>query len=123
MSNATFTPVLGGASSEQANQGKLNIVRPSELAKSEFTGLVVEGIYEGSVANKFDETKLDYKVRSENGDLTIINETGSLRRQMNEVSIGTLIQIEYQGKVKITKGALAGKSAHRFTVLKATDAE
>lgn len=119
MSEKSFKPVSGPASENTANLGKLNIVRPSELAKSGFTGLVVEGVYEGSVTNKFNPEKLDYKIRSENGDLTIINETGSLRKQMDKVSTGTLVQINYSGKKKINSGKLAGKSVHAFEVLAA----
>lgn len=115
MGKTKFTPVNAKGDGSQS-LGKLNIVRPSELAKEGFTGTVVEGIYEGSVPNKFDETKSDYKIRAENGDLTIINETGSLRQQMSKVAVGSLVQINYSGKVKITTGKLAGKSAHQFEV-------
>lgn len=98
--------------------GALNIVRPSKLAKEGVTGTVAEGIYEGSTPNKFDPTKQDYKIRAANGDLTIINSTGSLARQMAMVAVGTLVQINYGGKVA-GKGKSAGKSFHNFEVLTA----
>lgn len=99
-------------------QGALIIVRPSKLAKEGASGTVAEGIYEGTVPNKYDATKMDYKIRSANGDLTIINEAGSLRRQMAMVAVGTLVQINYSGK-QAGKGKNAGKSFHNFEVLTA----
>lgn len=98
-------------------KGALNIVRPSKLAEEGFTGLVVEGIYEGATPNKFNPEKNDYKVRQDNGDLTIINDTGSLNQQMKLVTVGALIQINYNGKKKLTKGKYAGKMVHDFEVL------
>lgn len=117
MSKTVFKPVLSQADSSDNSRGKLNIVRPSALASEGFTGTVVEGIYEGSVPNKFDENKKDYKIRAENGDLTIINETGSLRYQMEKVTVGSLVQINYNGKTKIESGKLAGKGVHNFEVM------
>ena len=113
----TTAPVFKPIRSTSA-EGALNIVRPSKLAKEGFVGTVAEGIYEGAVPNKYDATKLDYKIRSANGDLTIINSTGSLTRQMAMVSEGTLVQINYGGKVA-GKGKSAGKSFHNFEVLTA----
>ena len=98
------------------SQGSLIILRPAKLAEEGVTGTVAEGIYEGSVQNKFDETKLDYKVRAENNDLYIINSTGSLAKQMLSANPGDYVVINYDGKTEITSGKLKGKSVHRFEV-------
>lgn len=109
----TYTPV---SATEGAQQGNLIIVRPSELAKNGTTGVVAEGIYEGSMPNKFDETKLDYKIRAENGDLYILNSSGSLASQLAKVTEGSLVLVEYSGKNEIKKGPRKGTSAHSFRV-------
>lgn len=116
MSNeATFTPV----NSQGELKGELIILRPSKLAEDGVTGVVAQGTYEGSMPNKFNPESLDYKIRSENGDLIIINGTGGLRQQLAKVAVGTLVQIQYNGKTKIAKGKMAGKLAHSFVVLTA----
>ena len=123
--NVEFVPVDERVS---AAKGKLVILRPSELAAAIESGelsagsVVAEGIFEGSLTNKFDETKLDYKIRATNDDLYILNETGSLKRQMAMVTTGELIQVIYNGKVTIRSGKMAGKSAHSFEVLRARTA-
>lgn len=106
---------------DNENQGELIIVRPSLLAKEGITGVVAEGNYEGSIPNKFNETQLDHKVRATNGDLYIINGSGGLTAQFKRVELGMLVQVQYNGKKKLTKGKLAGKMVHDFTVLTAAD--
>jgi hypothetical protein len=113
----TFTPV------DAASNGKLTILRPSLLAKEGVTGEVALGIYEGAKPNKFNEDKSDYFIRAENGDLTIINSTGSLARQMAKVAVGQLVRIVYNGMKIATKGKLQGKGLHSFTVETANDVE
>lgn len=104
-------------------KGTLTIIRPSKLATDGTTGVVVEGVYESATPNKFNADKLDYFIRTESGDLTIINSTGSLARQMGMVAIGELVRITYNGKKELTKGKLAGKSVHDFLVETASDSE
>lgn len=111
-SGKVFTKV--NSQNQENSKGALIIVRPSALAEANFTGPVAEGIYEEAVPNKFD--KMDYKIRTESGDLIIINSTGSLAKQMASVQLGSLVLIEYNGKRTLTKGKLAGKSVHNFTV-------
>lgn len=117
MSTATKT-VNGQELSLQKSQGtdqkgELIILRPSKLAADGRTGVVAEGVFEGSVANKFDATKLDYKIRNqETNDLYIINQTKTLKDGLEAVSVGDLVQIVYNGKVAI-KG---GKTMHKFEV-------
>lgn len=116
MSEGTnFTPV----NSQGTLKGELIILRPSKLAEDGVTGVVAEGTYEGSMPNKFNADQLDYKIRAANDDLYIINGTGGLKQQLAKVAVGTLVQIQYNGKTKIAKGKMAGKLAHSFVVLTA----
>lgn len=98
-------------------KGKLSFVRPAKLAEEGITGVVAEGIYEGTIENKFDANKPDYKVRAENGDLTILNSAGSLASQLSRTNVGEYVQIIYKGMVEMTKGKMAGKKSHSFVVL------
>lgn len=97
--------------------GGLEFIRPAKLAEDGITGVILEGVYVGTLPNKFNETKPDYKFQKENGDTVVLNSAGNLQYQMKAVSIGTLTQISYLGKQKITKGAMAGKESHNFEVL------
>lgn len=113
----TYKSVNGKAVSNDAPKGKLSFVRPAELAKNGITGVVAEGIYEGTIENKFDANKPDFKVRAENGDLTILNSAGSLASQLSQTAVGEYVQIIYKGMTTMTKGKMAGKQSHSFVVL------
>lgn len=96
--------------------GELTFVRASKLAAEGITGVVAEGIYEGGVPSRFDETKMDFKIRKDNGDLTIVNNCGSLASQMAKVEAGSYVQITYLGQRAIETGKMKGKLAHSFIV-------
>jgi hypothetical protein len=102
----------------EAAQAGIRFVRPSKL---EGPGLVVEGIYLGSVPNNFDNTKSDYQFEEADGTKVVINSTGQLASQMKNIDVGTLCQVNYKGKQTIAKGKLAGKQCHSFDVLTADE--
>jgi hypothetical protein len=107
----TFTPVLN-----EGSGNNVTYIRPSALAEEGTTGVITEGIYEGTVPNNFDETKSDYKVRLEDGTLAVLNHSGSLANQLNRVGTGTYVRISYNGKQPMKSGKMAGKLAHAFIV-------
>lgn len=113
MSERNYKPV-GGA-------GDATYIRPKSLAESNFSGVVLEGIYEGSIPNSFDNTKNDFKFTDLNGKTVIINGTGLLASKLSLVEEGSAVQIEYKGMNKITKGKMAGKSSHGWEVLVADE--
>lgn len=100
-----FTPVLGEG-------GNVNYIRPKALAEEGTTGVVVEGVYEGTIPNKFDNTKNDYKVIDGEGTLNILNSCGSLNYQLGKVASGSYVRISYKGMEKLK----SGKDAHAFIV-------
>lgn len=113
---ATLTSRLAGSeSAEGAVKGNLRYIRAGELKKSGVTGLVVEGIYEGTIANEMSG-KNDYKIREANGDLAIINNTASLSNQMADLELGSYVAIKYAGTTVIKNGPRKGKEAHQFNV-------
>lgn len=101
------------------DQSGVTFIRPSNLAKENKTGVILEGIYSGSQPNQLDAGKLDYAFTLEGGDKVILNGTASLARQMEKVSAGELVQIEYKGMNQTKKG----KSAHNFIVRRAATEE
>ncbi len=124
MQETQFAPVT---ESTTAGNGKLVIIRAGNTIQGKektplALGLVVEGRYEGSVENKFDPTKSDYKVRAADGTLYILAECANLKRDFAKVTAGELIQVNYGGKRAMT-GKNAGKSVQDFKVLRAILAE
>lgn len=102
--------------SATGSDSNVRFVRPSKLNEDGFTGVVVEGLYQGSVPNKFDEKKSDYKILADDGTLTIVNGGGNLGWQMKEIEAGNAVRITYNGMKTIAKGKMAGKDSHDFKV-------
>lgn len=93
----------------------LRYIKPSTLSSEGITGVVLEGIYLGSVPNSLDEEKDDFKFETES-EIVVINHTGALKRELSNVAPGTLVAVNYEGKELMKKGKQAGKSFHNFTV-------
>lgn len=103
---------LGGTKPE----GNLKFVRPSKLTEADVDTIVAAGIYEGTTENNFNKEKMDYKVRAENGDLTILNTCASLAKQLGKINTGSYVEITYLGKEAMQSGKFKGKQAHKFIV-------
>ena len=96
-------------------------VRLKEL-NDKFTGaplIALEGFYDGSVPNTYNEEKDDYRFRDEGGNITVINGCGSLKFYMSKVKVGEYCQVLFKGtkvleKYKDKKGS---KPAYQFEVL------
>lgn len=50
------------------------------------------------------------------GKVLVLNHCGSLEHAMAEVSEGEYVQVEYTGKITLSKGPYAGKEAHTVAV-------
>lgn len=131
MNEHTFVPVMAAPAPGDGN-GILQVVRGGNVITIENgnktktaleSGFVTTGVYAGSTPNKFNEGKVDYNLRAEDGTLIILAETASLKRQFAEVDNGELIQIVYNGKRNITRANGAKVDMHDFSVLRASDAE
>ncbi len=128
-----FNKKAGGTSED----GKLVFVRPADLARANFKGVIAEGIFVEATRNIFNEEKDDFKITADTsflisgqsssgekyetevnkGDTIIVNGAGNLNYLMREVSPGTLCQVSYVGKTEIKKGQRQGTMAHSFEVL------
>lgn len=117
-------------------EGSIVFIRPADLARAGFTGVVAEGELSETLENRFDESKNDFKliadasflVKGETkegnkyeknvnpGDTVIVNSAGNLQYLMKEVNLGGLCQISYLGKQEIANGPRKGTLAHTFEV-------
>lgn len=100
-----------------SNSASIEYVRPSVLAESKFTGVVLEGTFIESVPNSFDSTKTDFKFEKEDGSVVVINSAGNLGYRMRSVSPGDFCRVEYEGMKDISSGKMKGKKAHSFNIL------
>ena len=116
--------------------GDLVFIKPADLARAKFTGVVAEGEFVEALPNRFDEDKFDFKIIVDTplkvtgedrddepysqeiakGDTVVVNGAGNLNWLMQKVSPGELCQITYSGKNEIQKGARKGTLAHTFEV-------
>ena len=113
----TFKSVNGKSlEQDDSRAGGITFIRPKELNDAGTTGVVAEGIYEGTLPNNFDDTKSNYKVRTDAGNLIVLNSTGSLAAQLGKVAVGSYVQIQYLGMQEITEGKMKGKMSHKFIV-------
>lgn len=96
----------------------IEFIRPSRLAEEGITGVVAEGIYEGTLPNQLEPSRKDFKIRKSDGTLLVLNSTSSLTRQMDLVDLNDGVQIVYNGLKTIKSGKAKGKSVHDFVVLK-----
>ena len=118
MSEGKVYKRVGG---NKAPNGTLKFLRASELAKTGVTGVIAEGTFEGTMPNNMEPTKLDFKIRDAEGNLTVVNTAGNLSFRMAEAIDNGLIEgggvrISYNGKKMSTKGKLKGKELHSFDV-------
>ena len=97
----------------------ISFINAAKLDKEEFKGVVMEGEFIATVPNKFSPDKPDFKFMKDDGSIVIVNQCGSLNKQMGKVEIGDYLQISYVGKKILTTGSFKGKSCHEFKVLKA----
>lgn len=98
------------------SESNIEFVSAKKLADDGFTGVVVQGTFEAALPNNFDDTKYDYKIKTDDGKDVIINSVGSLAYQMKEVPTGSYVRISYNGKKAIKSGNMKGKMAHDFLV-------
>jgi hypothetical protein len=111
-------------------------VKPADLSRANFTGILVEGEFVESLPNQYDDSKLDFKIIADTktkivgvdkdedryereigeGTTVVVNGAGNLNFVMKNVGPGDLCQIAYNGKVVIQGGPRKGKEAHNFEV-------
>lgn len=105
-----------------AGSGKSTFIRLRPLKETEVTtckelklGERISGVLKNTfVSEKFG--KNNFVLSQQDGTEVIITDAGNLGSRMTEVPMGAYVEIEYNGKSKMTKGKWAGTPAHNFTV-------
>ena len=103
-------------------QGPLVIVRAKDLAANGTTGVVAEGIYEGTkskpagiaASGKKYGPSTEYRIRGADDTLYILNETKAIKDQLSQLTAedNAKVRVIYNGKVA-TKG---GQDYHDFEI-------
>jgi ATP-dependent exoDNAse (exonuclease V) alpha subunit len=118
----TFKSVNGKPLTGNEGQGELSFANAgalkARLAESGADSIIAaEGILESkkTVETKFGP-KRQYAVRTEAGDLVLLDEAGNLKSQMEKVEDGQYVQITYTGMDTISAGKWKGQAAHKYIV-------
>jgi len=99
-------------SPEGLQSDSLEFIRASRLEE----GVVLEGTFIESLPNPLNNDRLDFKFETDEG-IKIVNGSGNLGYKMKFINVGDYVQVNYEGKQKIKKGAFKDKLAHNFSVL------
>lgn len=102
----------------QGERPELKFINFKKLNDAGTTGVVAEGIYEGSrvVEGGPYGPKTEYSIRAEDGTLQIVSEAGSLKRQMSKIKTGKFVQVSYFGKETMEDGPRKGQLSHKVIV-------
>ena len=98
-----------------ASSANVTFVKAAALKQGD---IAAEGLFAGTVPNKFDENKPDIKIEdlNDSSKITIVNAAGNLGYQMSKINPGEIVRITYLGQQVLTKGKYAGKKSHNFEV-------
>lgn len=125
------------AASIGSDDSSLHFIRPAELNRANFKGVVAEGVFEEALVNQLDASKKDFRVKldtavevtsetsngdaktikADAGDTVVINGAGNLGYLMSKVPAGELCRISYNGMIIAKSGPRKGKEVHSFEVL------
>lgn len=102
--------VFNRSSADAGSAVGIEFIRPSRLAESKKTGVVLEGYFEGTVPNQLTG-KEDFKFTKEDGGAAVINHSGHLAALMKALKVenGNYVRVSYLGKEDYK-----GKPSHRF---------
>jgi len=90
-----------------------------KFAECEIGEVLVEGEYHREVQGKYG---IQYEFLNIDGEVHVLNGSGQLKYKMDFIREGDKVKITYEGSELLTKGPMAGKSAHQFKILRDDDA-
>lgn len=80
--------------------------------------VLVEGVFLHELQGRYG---VQYEFEDKSGDIHVLNGSGQLQYKMDFVKEGDKIKVIYDGEIDLTKGPMAGKTAHQFKLLRAMD--
>lgn len=90
-----------------------------KFAECEIGEVLVEGEYHREIMGKYG---IQYEFLNHDGEIHVLNGSGQLKYKMDFIREGDKVLITYEGSEVLTKGAMVGKSAHQFKILRDDDA-
>ena len=90
-----------------------------KFKECEIGEVLVDGEYHREIMGKYG---IQYEFLNNDGEIHVLNGSGQLKYKMDFIREGDKVQITYEGEIELTKGAMAGKSAHQFKILRDDDA-
>ncbi len=108
---------VDGKAEVGANNKPLIILKAKEMEE----GATFEGTFKRTIVSEKYGTPA-YIIETAESDL-LLNGCGSLNKQMQNVAVGELIQVEYRGSAAIKDGKFKGTQSHLFTVRRAVNNE
>lgn len=83
--------------------------------------ILVEGHFIGTFPNKYKPERPHLVFKNGDDEKVCLNTAGKLHYiffgDESEIVKGDYLQVKYAGRIVLTKGAMAGKESHEFTVL------
>ena len=87
-----------------------------KYAECEKGQILVQGKYVGTSPNKFGKDNHDFRP-TDGGPTVCLNSAGHLNYLIdNNVQVGDMVQVTYDGKDILDQGAFKGKEVHKFDV-------
>ena len=77
--------------------------------------VLVEGTFHRQIESKFGP---QFEFENDDGSIQVLNAAGQLRYKMDFVRQGDRVKIIYEGEEILQGGAMKGRPAHQFTVLR-----
>jgi len=77
--------------------------------------VLVEGHFRREIEGKYGK---QFEYEDKGGDIIVLNGSGQLKYKMGFVKADDKVKVIYEGEELLTSGAMSGKMAHQFTVLR-----
>lgn len=90
-----------------------SVIRYVRSAEHKAGDVLVEGHYAGLVPSSYGD---NHKFITLDGEIVVINKSGSLNYKMQAVKVNDYVRITHMGEEKLTKGLMAGKKCWKYKV-------
>ena len=78
--------------------------------------LMVDGVFHREISSRYGP---QFEFENDDGSIHVLPAAGQLKYKMDFVSPGDRVKIIYKGEEILENGAMKGRPAHQFTVLRA----
>lgn len=89
-----------------------------KFKETEPGSVLVEGVYHREIESRYGK---QFEFENDDGSIIVLNAAGQLKYKMDFVREGDRVKIIYVGEEILQNGAMKGRPAHQFTVLRDDD--